>query len=122
MAVALSIFGIAFAALCVWLTVRIVNRREKWAKRTAKWFALALIAASILYPISVGPACWVASYTGRASIERQAVAVVYYPLIDCSIFGPPPLANALKWWMHLCSGCEWAWFNDTPGRFDFISD
>jgi H+/Cl- antiporter ClcA len=34
MAIALSIVGIAFAAFCVWLTVRIVNRRERWAKWT----------------------------------------------------------------------------------------
>jgi hypothetical protein len=42
MAVALSIFGVAFAALCVWLTVRIINRRERWAK----WTALGLVVAA----------------------------------------------------------------------------
>ena len=30
----LSTLAVAFAALCVWLTVRIVNRRERWAKWT----------------------------------------------------------------------------------------
>ena len=45
MAVALAIFGAAFAAFCVWLTVRIINRRERWAKRLALG-----VAAS--YPIS----------------------------------------------------------------------
>jgi hypothetical protein len=45
MAVALSIVAIAYAALCVWLTVRIVNRKDRWAKRIALW----LVAA---YPIS----------------------------------------------------------------------
>jgi hypothetical protein len=44
--------AIAFAAFCVWLTVRIVNRREKWAKRTA-WTVVVLL---LLYPLSVGPA------------------------------------------------------------------
>src|SRR5262245_28648855 len=29
----LLIVSVAFGALCVWLTVRIVNRRERWAKR-----------------------------------------------------------------------------------------
>jgi hypothetical protein len=24
--------AVAFAAFCVWLTVRVVNRRERWAK------------------------------------------------------------------------------------------
>jgi len=32
-----AIIGIAFAAFCVWLAVRIVNRRERWAKRIAWW-------------------------------------------------------------------------------------
>jgi hypothetical protein len=27
--------AVSIAAFCVWLTVRIVNRRERWAKRTA---------------------------------------------------------------------------------------
>src|SRR5580765_2198488 len=34
MATLLSTFAVAFAACCVWLTVRIVNRRERWAKWT----------------------------------------------------------------------------------------
>jgi hypothetical protein len=32
MVLVLSIFGVSFAAFCVWLTVRIVNRKERWAK------------------------------------------------------------------------------------------
>ena len=57
MATALSIFGVAFAALCVWLAVRIVNRRERWAKRM---FA-AMIALPMLYVAGLGPACWISS-------------------------------------------------------------
>ena len=34
MAVALTIAGVSFAAFCAWLTVRIVNRRGRWAKWT----------------------------------------------------------------------------------------
>jgi hypothetical protein len=42
-------FCVAFAAFCIWLTVRIVNRRERWAKWTlaATLCAAALIAAGI---------------------------------------------------------------------------
>jgi len=43
--------GIAFAAFCIWLTVRIVNRRERWAIDlallagvAALWFALIMSA------------------------------------------------------------------------------
>jgi hypothetical protein len=49
-----AVAGIGIAAFCVWLTVRIINRRERWAKRTA----LALVFALVLYPLSVGPAGW----------------------------------------------------------------
>jgi hypothetical protein len=34
MVIVLAILAVAFAAFCVWITVRIVNRREWWAKWT----------------------------------------------------------------------------------------
>jgi hypothetical protein len=52
----LPALAITFAAFCVWLTVRIVNRRERWAKRTA----LAVVVL-LGYPLSFGPACWFCS-------------------------------------------------------------
>jgi hypothetical protein len=54
MALALSIFGVAFAAFCIWLTVRIVNRRERWAK----WTLATVVGLPVLYLASFGPACW----------------------------------------------------------------
>lgn len=44
--VAPGVAGVAFAALCVWLTVRIINRRERWAIRVA--VSITVVAASIL--------------------------------------------------------------------------
>ena len=55
MTIFLSALGVAFAACCVWLTVRIVNRRERWAKRT---LATVLVSLPMLYLLSFGPACW----------------------------------------------------------------
>jgi hypothetical protein len=49
----LPALAVAFAAFCVWLAVRIVNRRERWAKRIA-WGVAGLL---LLYPLSLGPAC-----------------------------------------------------------------
>lgn len=43
MSVALSIAGAAFTAFCIWLTVRIANRRERWAKWTAVGLVVVLI-------------------------------------------------------------------------------
>jgi hypothetical protein len=48
MAPALSIFGVAFVAFCLWLTVRVVNRRERWAKWT---LVAALVFAALLPPL-----------------------------------------------------------------------
>jgi hypothetical protein len=53
MSIVLSALGVAFAAFCVWLAVRIVN----WGERWAKWTALA-VAVTFVYPISFGPVCW----------------------------------------------------------------
>jgi len=58
MTIVLTLFGVAFAAFCVWLTIRIVNRRERWAKWTA---AGLLIGLPLLYVGSFGPACWIAA-------------------------------------------------------------
>jgi hypothetical protein len=68
--------GVAFAALCVWLGVRIFNRRERWAK----WTAVAL-AAVVAYPLSIGPVCWASSRLGSGS---EVVSTVYGPLIENS--------------------------------------
>lgn len=51
MEIVLAILGVSYAAFCIWLTVRIVNRRERWAKRM-----LAVMAAvPVLYVLSSGP-------------------------------------------------------------------
>jgi hypothetical protein len=47
--------GVAVAAFAVWLTVRIVNRRQRWAK----WAAGVLFGVVVLYPLSAGPFCWI---------------------------------------------------------------
>jgi hypothetical protein len=43
MALAVMIVGAAFGALCVWLTVRVFNRRERWAM-----LALSVVAGMAL--------------------------------------------------------------------------
>ncbi len=54
MTLILSVIVASFAAFCLWLTVRIVNRRERWAKWTA---AGMLIAIGVGYPLAFGPVC-----------------------------------------------------------------
>jgi hypothetical protein len=76
MATALSIFGVAFAAFCVWLAVRIINRRERWAKRTLA----GVVGVPLLYVVSFGPACWAYSRT-HPHREWAALDFIYEPIL-----------------------------------------
>ena len=69
---------VAFAALGTWLTVRVVNRREKWAKRS-----LAVLAAlPVLYLLSFGPACWISSRMNlREEFGLRVLPSLYQPII-----------------------------------------
>jgi hypothetical protein len=69
----LSALSVVVAAFCVWLAVRIVNRREQWAK----WTAFGLFAVLVVYPLSAGPACWLQQHQ---FISLQAFALLYWPL------------------------------------------
>jgi hypothetical protein len=76
----LSTLAVAFAAFCVWLTVRIVNRRERWAKRTA----VSLVVVLVGYPLSFGPAMWTMGWLLKAGQINEGGQVpfllFYYPL------------------------------------------
>jgi hypothetical protein len=100
MAVVLPIFGFALAAFCVWLTVRIVNRRERWAKWTAVGLAVVL-----LYPLSIGPACWISS---RTNTGAAGVSVVYRPLTWCMSHSEQ-IAHSIHWYSKVGSANGWFW-------------
>jgi hypothetical protein len=85
MAVALSISGVAFAAVCVWLAVRIVNRRERWAK----WTLAAVLVLPVLYVLSAGPACWLCE---NGTISGHTLNTIYSPIGD----GPEWLYEAIN--------------------------
>ena len=77
-----AISAIAFTASCVWLMVRIVNRRERWAKRTLA----GVIGIPVLYVASFGPACWISS---RLQPSGTGVSAIYVPIIWVMIRGRP---------------------------------
>ena len=70
----LPALAVAFAAFCVWLTVRIVNRRERWAK----WTLALAVGLPTIYIATFGPACWVSSRTG---IGIEALPWIYRPIL-----------------------------------------
>ncbi len=94
MAVALAISGVAFAAFCVWLGVRIVNRRERWAKN------LAAITISLAYPLSIGPAYWLMSRAYLPAWARPIVQVFYGPIMGLG-HAIPRLGRLFLWYIDI---------------------
>ncbi|MSR56962.1 MAG: hypothetical protein EXS05_04740 [Planctomycetaceae bacterium] len=108
MTIVLPALAMSAAAFAIWLTVRIINRRERWTK----WTAVLVVVAILGYPLSVGPACWFSSQTG---IGARAVTVLYVPLlsaIDELTF--PTIAWEPAWriandYMGLFATADWGW-------------
>ena len=67
----LSTLAVAFAAFCVWLTVRIVNRRERWEM----WMLAAVVGLPLFYVASAGPACW---WLTKSSCDRTGRSTMRY--------------------------------------------
>jgi hypothetical protein len=93
MAIALAISGVAFAAICMWLTVRIINRKERWAK----WMAVAVAGVPVLYVASIGPAYWLIA---AACIKKDSVQWAYRPLLRIR-----PAKHLIIWYVEL-GACE----------------
>jgi hypothetical protein len=74
--VAWAVLGVVYAAVFVWLLVRIVNRRQ----RSAKWTAVGLIVLAALYVLSSGPMTTLGrwshtTYTPAPALGSNAVMV-----------------------------------------------
>ncbi|MBI3865241.1 MAG: hypothetical protein HY290_25480 [Planctomycetia bacterium] len=103
-----------FAALCIWLTVRIVNRRERWAK----WTQAVVVGIPVLYVLSFGPACWFTSPSGNMSdgafdvrfatstgviisgYSRQTRSAIYRPLFSVASH-EGRFGDLLRWYICL---------------------
>jgi hypothetical protein len=97
MNVLIPAFAVAFAAFCVWLTVRIVNRRERWAK----WTAVGLVMVFVGYPLSYGPACGLVAKGVIPESSMDAFAIIYCPMIWLITEGPVPVRQPVRWYHRL---------------------
>ena len=97
MTIILSILAVAFAAFCVWLMVRIVNRRERWAK----WTAAVVVSMMLLYVPSVTPVSWFVNQESCPGWVGDAATGLYYPVLWTSEFGPQPFQDAMDWYADL---------------------
>lgn len=87
---------VACGAFCVWLAVRIINRREHWAK----WTLAAVVSLPVLYIASFGPACWLspARHYPLFGQPQRVAPGIYRPLGLLIKHGPSPIADALIWY------------------------
>ena len=104
--------ALAVAAFCVWLGVRVVNRRERWAK----WTLATVIGMPVLYVASFGPACWINHQTRAFGWQIAFIALSATPLAA-------PTGGAVEAWLvdvwdggpgamlaHALDGVIWGWF------------
>ena len=96
MSIIVPVAGVAFAAFAVWLAVRVVNRRERWAKRTAT----VLVVFLALYPLSIGPAEWMRRNGWLTPWIVEALTWFYSPLGQAYYNCPEPLRRAMDWYAN----------------------
>ena len=104
MSIVLPTMTVAFAAFCVWLTVRIVNRRERWAK----WTLAAVVGLPVLYVASFGPACWITSHANAGASVNSFLFRPLAILID----DMGPVSDPLEWYAGLGAAESWGWYGD----------
>jgi hypothetical protein len=89
MAILFPALAIAFAAFCVWLAVRVINRRERWAK----WTFATVVVPTILYFGSFGPVCWLCE--NQYAPDRIAW-IFYRPLAWLSAHRPNDIGAPVR--------------------------
>lgn len=116
-----AILAVTFVALCIWLTVRVMNRRERWARRVL----LVVVGLPALYLASLGPACWISS---RANVGQRDVALLYSPMTwmfgnskspftgFAILYAEAGAADDWHWRVmpRTGFGISWAWHHDEP--------
>jgi len=68
------------------------------------WITVALLAALVVFPLSMGPACWISS---RMNSGMAAVELIYQPLMRACWHGATP--SGILWKYVVWGSVEW-WF------------
>jgi hypothetical protein len=102
-AVLVLCLGITYAAVCVSLTVRIVKRRERWAKR----ILAAVLSLPVLYVLSIGPVAWLKTRQRMPESVCRAIKHVHDPIDWLMAHSPKPIDHAIRWYAQL-------WYSSPP--------
>jgi hypothetical protein len=113
MSIILTALAVAFAAFCVWLTLRIVNRRERWAKRTAVAMAVCL---PVLYVLSVGPEVWLLTNGIISESVAEEFVPFYAPLNWIDSHAPDTFRAGLHWYTNLWRNPDYGYDSETQSE------
>jgi hypothetical protein len=80
----------------------------------AFWTTVVVVVALVAYPLSFGPACWLAS---RCNLPGDWLFVVYAPMIWPLNNGPDFLFDAISWYSLVGVAEGWGWEIDLTGHF-----
>jgi hypothetical protein len=97
MHIILPALSVSTAAFFIWLTIRIVNRRDRWAKWAAAGLILLVVAA---YPLSMGP---VLVFAPDLRIRADDFSRFYYPIYWVSYRSKIVDEVVFDWY------CEYVW-------------
>ncbi len=91
-----------FMAVCIWLTVRVINRRERWAK----WSLAAMLSMPILYLASWPPVAraseWLAKHELLPDVMTSLLTIVYYPAAGTvNGYSPDWLKSVMLWYLGI---------------------
>jgi uncharacterized membrane protein YqjE len=99
MKILFSALAVAFVAFCIWLAVRLVDRQERWAKRTVA----TGVVLPVLYVLSLAPSNWLIEHglvKEKGAIHSTLIAI-YAPLDESITYWPRKAKNALSWYVDL---------------------
>lgn len=71
------------------------------------WISAALIMVLVGYPLSIGPACWISSWTGLGG--ETLLATAYTPMLLAADHGPDSILSAIHWYSQIGARADWAW-------------
>ncbi len=118
MTITIPALSVAFAAFCVWMTVRIVNRQERWAK----WSAVSMILIcvyGVAYAAMMQP-CLLFWRPGDGFGATQIAKPEYRWWKDCGQASPQwawKLAFAPAFAVHLRIDPDWAFYKRSRSGF-----
>ena len=75
----------------------------------AFWTTVALVTLLVVYPLSFGPACWIAS---RTNAGAEWLPICYRPIVSGLSNDRPRLTAVIQWYSRLGAARGWLWVPD----------